>query len=197
MQCVIPSQHIKSNISIFLSVFHYLKFSFPHFIQYLISVLVRGLHSLARIGDDLYVEPIEDRLCFRTVNSSQSAYSSVVFFLPFFNHYKCEFDAEEGVGKCKLSMKVSPILKICRECTKSNATVCIFLQSCLAVFKTPNCMDRNVDSCKIEIDKNFIKLSFQIHFIQGYTKNFFLSVADNETVQVSSVFKFQHTFSIL
>lgn len=45
-------------------------------------------------------------------------------------------------------------------------------------------MDRNVDSCKIEIDKDCMKLSFQVHFIQGYTKNFFLSVSENETVQV-------------
>ncbi|KAK7601276.1 hypothetical protein V9T40_008717 [Parthenolecanium corni] len=134
MQCVIPSQHIR--------------------------ILVRGLHSLSRIGDDLYVEPTENRLCFRTVNTAQSAYSSLVFDLPFFNQYKCEFDTEEG-GKCKLSMK-----------------------SCLAVFKTPNCMDRNVDSCKIEIDKDCMKLSFQVHFIQGYTKNFFLSVSENETVQL-------------
>ncbi|XKL66278.1 hypothetical protein PGB90_009698 [Kerria lacca] len=132
MQCLIPSQNVR----------------------------IRGLHSLSRIGDDLYVEPTDEYLSFRTVNSAQSAYSSLVFYVSFFTKYKSEFNTEEG-GKCKLSMK-----------------------ACLTVFKTPHCMDRNVDSCMIEIDKDCIKLIFHIRFVQGYTKNYFLSVNDNENVQL-------------
>lgn len=73
--------------------------------SHLLLVLVRGLHSLSRIGDDLYVEPTDEYLSFRTVNSAQSAYSSLVFYVSFFTKYKSEFNTEEG-GKCKLSMKV-------------------------------------------------------------------------------------------
>lgn len=87
--------------------------------------------------------------------------------------------------------KYVPLLSSAEHTYKSvlifTRTVYNLLQSCLTVFKTPNSMDRNVDSCKIEIDKNCNKLSFQIYFVQGYTKSFFLSVSDNENVQVRFV----------
>lgn len=77
-------------------------------ISYII-VLVRGLHSLSRIGDELYIESLDNSLSFRTVNSAQSAYSSVTFYTSFFIHYKSDFKSDEG-GKCKLSMKVNMLL---------------------------------------------------------------------------------------
>lgn len=69
-------------------------------------VLCRGLHSLSRIGDELYVEPTEEGMCFRTVNAAQSAYSSLFFNLSFFSKYKSEFESEDG-GTSKIAMKVS------------------------------------------------------------------------------------------
>ncbi|XP_065206807.1 cell cycle checkpoint control protein RAD9B [Planococcus citri] len=125
-----------------------------------LRILVRGLHSLSRIGDELYVEPTKDGMSFRTVNAAQSAYSSLFFNLSFFSRYKCDFQTDEA-GTCKISMR-----------------------ACLRVFKTPNCMDRHVESCKIEIEEECLKLIFKIQYTQGYTKTHLLSVNDNETVQL-------------
>lgn len=54
-------------------------------------------------------------------------------------------------------------------------------------------MDRNVESCKIKIDEDCVKVSFQIQFVQGYTKNYYLAVADNTNVQVIQIIFYYST----
>lgn len=79
-----------------------------------VIVFAKAIHSLAKIGDELHFEPMEDGLVLKTVNSSRSAYATFRFRIPFFlNFQRCsentvlkEVDPEEIV-KCKLPVKVT------------------------------------------------------------------------------------------
>lgn len=78
-----------------------------------VLVLARSIHSLAKMGDELHIEPSPDGLILKTVNASKSAYGDYRFHLPFFLSFSCisentvnPNDGEELVMKCKLPMKV-------------------------------------------------------------------------------------------
>jgi len=77
----------------------------------LISVLARAIHALCRIGDELYVEPEPEKISFRAVSASKSAYASFTFFESFFSYYNYEqqWSQDEDVT-CKVSMKVRKCL---------------------------------------------------------------------------------------
>ena len=75
-----------------------------------VSVFGRAVHALARIGDELYVDPERDSVSLRTVNSSRSAYASVAFQSAFFSQYQpggTATGAQEEPVKCKVALKVS------------------------------------------------------------------------------------------
>ena len=56
----------------------------------LFLVLTRAIHSLGKIGEDLYIEAQEDGLALRTMNSSRSAFVSYLFNPGFFSSYDPE-----------------------------------------------------------------------------------------------------------
>ncbi len=73
------------------------------------SVFGRALHCLAKIGDDLFLEPQVDGLAVRAINSSRSAFVSFLFSPDFFTSYSRlppNKDAREEDVKSKLPMKV-------------------------------------------------------------------------------------------
>ena len=101
-------------------------------------VLARAIHSLAKIGDELHISPMENGLTLKTVNASKSAYSAFNFHLPFFLDYThisentVQADTEEDtVIKCKLPMKVWQITLIwstvCLRCCFVSSPSCLYL----------------------------------------------------------------------
>ena len=61
---------------------------FKNIVNILISlVLGRAIHSLAKIGEDLYLDPTDEGLALRTVNSSRSAFVSYSFKTSFFSSF--------------------------------------------------------------------------------------------------------------
>ena len=81
----------------------------------LFTVLGRALHALARIGDELYLEPVNEGLTFRTVHSNHSVYAEVHFTNQFFSYYNCpllvggraQSEDDADALKCRINMKVS------------------------------------------------------------------------------------------
>jgi len=69
-----------------------------------VKVLGKAVHSLSRIGDELYLEPLEDGLSLRTVNSSRSAYACFLFAPLFFQQYQAAAPGQEAL-RCKILMK--------------------------------------------------------------------------------------------
>ncbi|KAK3582960.1 hypothetical protein CHS0354_019970 [Potamilus streckersoni] len=137
-----------------------------------IKVFGRAVHSLSRIGEELYVEPLEHGLALRTVNSSRSAYACFLFAPSFFQHYddgsgqtingsgKEEEEGEEESIRCKIAMK-----------------------SCLTVFKSVYTLEKTVERCKIKLDMNESRLIFQLHCRHGIVKTHNLAFIECETLQ--------------
>ncbi|XP_036026090.1 cell cycle checkpoint control protein RAD9A isoform X3 [Onychomys torridus] len=69
-----------------------------------VKVLGKAVHSLSRIGDELYLEPLKDGLSLRTVNSSRSAYACFLFAPPFFQLYQAASPGQDLL-RCKILMK--------------------------------------------------------------------------------------------
>ena len=55
--------------------------------QYIFAVFAKALHSLAKIGEDLYLEPRVEGLSMRTMNSARSAFLTYSFCSSFFDEF--------------------------------------------------------------------------------------------------------------
>ena len=62
--------------------------------HYCAVVLARAIHSLAKIGEELYIDPCDEGLAFRTVNSNRAAFVSYTFKPSFFSSYSHKLVAD-------------------------------------------------------------------------------------------------------
>ncbi|XP_066940442.1 cell cycle checkpoint control protein RAD9A isoform X2 [Macrobrachium rosenbergii] len=131
-----------------------------------IKVFGRAVHSLAKIGDELYVEPGPSGISFRTVNAARSAFVCFHFGSGFFSYYDEGFSVQkecsvsEEAVKCKVAMKA-------------------FLNS----FKSVATLERNVERCKLIIDGEEARLGVQLTCRYGIVKTYNLSFIECETLQ--------------
>uniref|UniRef100_A0A665TA91 Cell cycle checkpoint control protein n=1 Tax=Echeneis naucrates TaxID=173247 RepID=A0A665TA91_ECHNA len=122
-----------------------------------VKVLAKAIHSLSRIGDELYVEPQEDGLALRSVNSSRSAYACFLFAPLFFSRYTIP---SGHTFRCKMLIK-----------------------SVQAVFRSLASLEKTVEKCHIELDKHKDRLTFTLHCKHGLLKTHNLSFQDSESLQ--------------
>uniref|UniRef100_A0A8C5PGN5 Cell cycle checkpoint control protein n=1 Tax=Leptobrachium leishanense TaxID=445787 RepID=A0A8C5PGN5_9ANUR len=132
------------------------------------KVFGKAIHSLSRIGDDLWFDPTEHGLTLRVVNSARSAYACIHFSSFFFQTYQNPTLHEQGQGgvvlqlRCKLSMK-----------------------SVLPMFRSLSSLDRNVDKCNIYTNFNNCRMVFQLFCKHGITKTYMLTYEDSEPLQAA------------
>ncbi|CAG5990596.1 unnamed protein product, partial [Menidia menidia] len=120
-------------------------------------VLAKAIQSLSRIGDELYVEPQEDGLALRSVNSSRSAYACFLFAPLFFSRYSIP----TGLNfRCKMAIK-----------------------SVQAVFRSLATLEKTVEKCHILLDEEKDRLTFTLHCKHGLLKTHNLSYQDSESLQ--------------
>ncbi|XP_033488889.1 cell cycle checkpoint control protein RAD9A [Epinephelus lanceolatus] len=122
-----------------------------------VKVLAKAIHSLSRIGDELYVEPQQDGLALRSVNSSRSAYACFLFAPLFFSRYTIP---SGHAFRCKMAIK-----------------------SVQAVFRSIATLEKTVEKCHIELDEQKNRLTFTLHCKHGLTKTHNLSFQDSESLQ--------------
>ena len=132
-----------------------------------VTLFARAIHCLARIGHDIYVEPLKEGLSLRTVNTSRSAYAYIIFKPSFFQSYKDgipddKSSSEKGL-KCKLSVR-----------------------SFLTVFRSVNTIDRTVYRCLITMTTNDSGqqfMTFQMTCVHGILKTYNLSYQECESLE--------------
>ncbi|KAM9795494.1 cell cycle checkpoint control protein RAD9A [Neosynchiropus ocellatus] len=122
-----------------------------------VKVLAKAVHSLSRIGDELYVEPQEDGLALRSVNSARSAYACFLFAPLFFSRYT----VPRGEGfRCKMAVK-----------------------SVQSVFRSLVSLEKTVEKCHVQLDEQKNRLTFTLHCKHGLMKTHNLSFQDSESLQ--------------
>ncbi|XP_070573000.1 cell cycle checkpoint control protein RAD9A-like [Ptychodera flava] len=135
-----------------------------------VKVFGRAIHCLSKIGEDLYIEPLDYGLGLRTVNSSRSAYACFIFTPSFFYHYddgkpevisqQAPADDDDSAFKCKITMK-----------------------SCLSVFKSLATIEKTVEKCKIKLNATDARLIFTLYCKYGITKTYNLTYQETESLQ--------------
>ncbi|XP_071497453.1 cell cycle checkpoint control protein RAD9B-like [Diadema antillarum] len=132
-----------------------------------VKVFGRAVHCLSKVGDDLYMEPLDTGLALRAVNSSRSAYSCFLFSPNFFLRF------DDGSASASQSSQTGG------ETTRWRIT----MKSCLAVFKSLYSLEKNVDRCNISLDTQECRLVFQLHCRHGIVKTYNLVYQETETLQ--------------
>ncbi|XP_074774297.1 cell cycle checkpoint control protein RAD9A [Athene noctua] len=126
-----------------------------------VKVLGRAVHSLSRIGDELYLEPTERGLSLRTVNSSRSAFASFLFAPLFFQRYEAGGPPpDRELFRCKVLMK-----------------------SFLGVFRSLPSLEKTVGKCLILLKPGASRLVVQLHCKYGVTKTHNLAFQECERLQ--------------
>ncbi|KAL7286043.1 hypothetical protein TKK_0019652 [Trichogramma kaykai] len=125
-----------------------------------IKILARAIQMLSKIGEEMFVQPQEDCLSFRTVNSSNSAFVDITFQENYFSYYAYEDLEESDSLKCK-----------------------ILIRSALAVFKGN--LDKQVESCHIQLDPNSEQLTFVLKYRNSIIKTHLLPILDCETIKAN------------
>ncbi|XP_063083692.1 cell cycle checkpoint control protein RAD9A isoform X2 [Cavia porcellus] len=124
-----------------------------------VKVLGKAVHSLSRIGDELYLEPLDDGLSLRTVNSSRSAYACFLFAPLFFQQYQPSTPGQDLL-RCKILMK-----------------------SFLSIFRSLAMLEKTVEKCCISLNDRSSCLVVQLHCKYGVRKTHNLSFQDCESLQ--------------
>lgn len=128
-----------------------------------VKALGRAVHSLSRVGDEVYIEPQQEGLSLRAVNASRSAYACFLFAPLFFQHYLLKesgSSSDESALRCKVLMK-----------------------SFLAVFRSLPSLEKTVEKCLISLSSRANRFRVQLHCKYGVVKTHDLSFQECESLQ--------------
>ncbi|KAK8400054.1 hypothetical protein O3P69_003028 [Scylla paramamosain] len=125
----------------------------------------RAIHALAKVGEELYIEPSQSGVSFRTISSSRSAYFSYNFGNSFFTFYDSGLGGQtpasgEDTFRCKVAMK-----------------------AVLNIFKGIHNLERTVQRCKLTLKWEEAKLIIQLTCHYGIVKTHNLSFIECDALQ--------------
>jgi len=127
-----------------------------------VKLLGKAIHSLAKIGDDVYIEPSKDSLSLRAVNSSRSAYATFNFGSSFFSSISpsssCPPDGEEA--RCK-----------------------VMVRSLLLAFRSLSVLEKTIESCSLETGILEDSLLISLHCRHRVDKQLKVGLVECEAVR--------------
>ena len=105
-----------------------------------IKMFGKAIQALAKVGEELYIEPRPGELSFRTVNSSRSAVMTFKFDETFFDVYEEKLPDDLAQINCTNDPEMS----------SQNPSKCrLMMRSILMPFKSVNVLEKTVESCII------------------------------------------------
>uniref|UniRef100_A0A2P2I770 Cell cycle checkpoint control protein RAD9A n=1 Tax=Hirondellea gigas TaxID=1518452 RepID=A0A2P2I770_9CRUS len=145
-----------------------------------IKVFARAVHSLARLGDELYVEPSTAGVSFHTVNSSRSAFASFLFGSRFFS----QFDGSAGCSHHATAGEASSREDDGHTMQQADTIKCkVAMKAFLCAFKSLSSVEKNVERCKITLDGGAAKLLLQLWCRNSVVRTYNLAFIECETVK--------------
>lgn len=135
MKCTIPNQNVK--------------------------IIARAIHSLSKIGDEMFIEPTREEMIFRTVNMAQSAFAEFKMTQCFFSSFIFS-DPGDCDSLCKVTMR-----------------------SCINVFKNLHNLDKQVENCEIRMKPDATVVIFQMKFTNAPIKKYYLPIIESEKLEAS------------
>jgi len=126
-----------------------------------IKILGKAIHCLAKIGDEVFLEPESTQLTIMTVNLSRSAFATFCFGSTFFSYVgdsqKTNADQDK---RCKVMMR-----------------------SLLLAFKSLHSLEKTVDSCTLEFCDSDCKLNITFNCRHSISKKFSLGLLECENLK--------------
>lgn len=121
------------------------------------------IHCLAKIGDEVYLEPSLDSLTLRAVNLSRSAFAQFSFGSSFFS------SIEQDAG----ASKDNPGSENCK----------VMVRSLLLAFRSLSVLEKTVDTCCLQIDNTNCKLDVSFKCRHSVGKEFSLGLLEYENTR--------------
>lgn len=144
-----------------------------------VKAVAKAIQVLSKLGDELYIEGYKDKLTFRTVNSSRSAYACFEFQRGFFSKYELTVDGEDETGE---GYSIN-----CKTLSKS----------CLGIFRSLTQIDKTVVTCKMQVNTDDSQLVFKLLCKHGIVKTHRLNFEDSDSIQaVYDMEDFNSSFSV-
>ena len=140
-----------------------------------VKILGKAIHTLAKIGDELYLESLESGLAVRTVNASRSAFAGFTFPPSFF----LEYDERGTINNNTIHSN--------NDDDGDNSTFKgkLAVRSVLFVFKRLADMDKSVERCLLTADSTSSRVVFTFHCKYGIVKTHKLAFIESETLVVN------------
>lgn len=144
-----------------------------------VKAVAKAIQVLSKLGDELFIEGYKDKLTFRTVNSSRSAYACFEFRTGFFSKYELTVEGDEGTDE---GYSIN-----CKTLSKS----------CLGIFRSLTQIDKTVVTCKMQVNTDDSQLVFKLLCKHGIVKTHRLNFEDSDSIQaVYNMEAFNSSFSV-
>lgn len=147
--------------------------------------MAKAIHTLAKIGDEMYVNPLQESISFRAINMAKSAYCDFTFQKSFFSYYTLGDLEEEEAQKCKISMRVRFLLFLMLFVILIQFMYLVLSsQSAMTIFKSAHTLDKQVETCHIQLEVDACDLVFILKYKNGVNKSHVSPILDSEKLQV-------------
>jgi len=142
-------------------------------------MFAKALHSLAKVGEDLYLEPRVEGLSMRTMNSARSAFLTYSFCSSFFDEFVPppeellkEVAVPSSMGSEGSQAELEDLYK-CR----------VAMRGVIVPFKAVPQLEKHVETCTFTVlEKDFkVRIQHQCRFL--ITKTYILPFIDTDTLK--------------